>query len=726
MLRKGVLVGISLLILSIVVVKAQCAFLQKVPLEDRIRDAAFIVEGEVIEKRSYWDDQKEMIYTAYEVSVRQVLKGLPYTGKVTVITQGGQVGAIGVDVHPSPGLEVGALGMFLPVQPNPKSLSKKNSFEGPIGYVGPLEYITYDPTDFTPADPLFRYTSLQTLYQGIRAVTGKQSVFVRELPKFQIPVLNKNAATPSITSLSPSTIAAGADQQLTISGSNFGSYNASNSKVYFKNVDNGGSTYIEAHSSLIVSWTNTQIVVKVPAKAGSGTVRVQNSDPATGTSSSVIYIPYAHATHTHGYTGNITRRRLIDNNAEGGYTFSYSTETSGNGVNFYTHAAKAAFERAISTWKTNTGFNVLSGGSSNLNVKAFDDVNLVRFDNDNNPITSGVLGIASSWYSDFNPSPGDTYDISVVLELDVVFRRTGTGGITWNFGPGATPGSPTQYDFESVALHELGHTHQLNHVINLANANSAPNDGGHFIQTPDMVTSIMHYNILNNTDLRTLYSGDIDGGEEMLAICTPEFEIESGEACMTPASLPISMVSFDANIAQKDIMLNWVTISEYENYGFDIEHKEGNDPNTPFEVIGFVEGNGTTSEQKQYQFLTNGLLPGLHTFRLKQRDIGFGFSYTPAIEVVLPGEKPFAVSGLYPNPFSEQSSFRMSVQKKQLVQITVYDLLGRKITEIFRDEVPENNIRTFTFSSTNLPSGSYLVRVQGENFGHTFKAILKK
>lgn len=726
MLQKSVMVG-ALLISNFLVVSAQCAFLQRVPLEERIRSAAFIVEGQVINKTSFWDDRKEMIYTAYEVAVRQILKGLPSTEKVLLVTQGGQVDNIGVDVHPSPGLEVGTLGIYMALVTPRRVLSKTTPSDQPTGYIGPLEVIRYDPTDLVPADPFNRYESAQEVYKGIAEITGERAQWVKELPAFQLPVLHKHAATPIISGLSPSTIAGGADQQLTLTGSNFGTYNASNSKVYFKNVDDGGATYVETPSSLIVSWSNTQIVVKVPAKAGSGTVRVRNNDPTTGTSSAVVYIPYAHANHTHGYTGKITRRRLIDNNSQGGYTFSYSTATEGNGVNFYTHAAKSAFERAANTWKNNTGFNVLSGGSSTLNVKAFDDVNLVRFDNDTNLIGSGILGTASSWYSDFPPLPGDTFDISVVLELDIVFRRSGTGGITWNFGPGATPGSPTQYDFESVALHELGHTHQLNHVINLAQPGMAPQDaGGNHFQTPNMVTSIMYYSILNNTDLRTLYSGDIEGGEAMMDICTPAFEAESRETCMTPANLPISMVSFDASIQEKQIQLSWVTISELQNYGFDVEHKEGNNPDTPFKVIGFVEGSGTTVEQKNYQFNTTGLLPGLHTFRLKQRDLGFGFSYSPPIEIILPGQTPFAVTGLYPNPFTTQATFRMSVQKEQNVHISVFDLLGRKMADLYRDKMLENEIQSFTIDAGSLPSGVYLIRVAGESFGHTFKAVLKK
>jgi PKD repeat protein len=68
-------------------------------------------------------------------------------------------------------------------------------------------------------------------------------------------------------------------------------------------------------------------------------------------------------------------------------------------------------------------------------------------------------------------------------------------GAGWNFGPGATSGN--KYDFETVVLHELGHAHQLGHVIN----NSY----------------VMHYAVGTNTDKRTLSTvSDIAGGADIV------------------------------------------------------------------------------------------------------------------------------------------------------------------------------------------------------------------
>ena len=58
--------------------------------------------------------------------------------------------------------------------------------------------------------------------------------------------------------------------------------------------------------------------------------------------------------------------------------------------------------------------------------------------------------------------------------------------------------------------------------------------------------------------------------------------------------LPVELLSFEAKNNDKTVDLTWTTASEGNNAGFDIERSA--DGKT-FEKIGFVKGNGTTSEK---------------------------------------------------------------------------------------------------------------------------------
>jgi hypothetical protein len=78
-----------------------------------------------------------------------------------------------------------------------------------------------------------------------------------------------------------------------------------------------------------------------------------------------------------------------------------------------------------------------------------------------------------------------------VSDIDIIFNSN----INWQYDP-AFP-SQTQYDFESVALHELGHAHQLGHIID--------NNG------------VMHYAISNGQTKRNLSPfSDIAGGNYVM------------------------------------------------------------------------------------------------------------------------------------------------------------------------------------------------------------------
>ncbi len=121
------------------------------------------------------------------------------------------------------------------------------------------------------------------------------------------------------------------------------------------------------------------------------------------------------------------------------------------------------------------------GAVTAINIVAPDTINIVRFDV-GSELPAGVLGRCTSWYGGCGSDPS----IWVVGEIDVVFNDA----TNWQFGP-ADP-TVAQVDFESVAVHELGHGQQLNHIISPG--------------------AVMHFSIGGGTKARVLGAGDITGG----------------------------------------------------------------------------------------------------------------------------------------------------------------------------------------------------------------------
>lgn len=112
-------------------------------------------------------------------------------------------------------------------------------------------------------------------------------------------------------------------------------------------------------------------------------------------------------------------------------------------------------------------------------------------------------------------------------------------------------------------------------------------------------------------------------------------------------TLPVSLTSFNAKIQDAKALLGWYTLSETNNWGFEIQRSKDAEQ---FERIGFVptKGNGSTSQR--YSFTDQSLYPGKNYYRLKQVD-NDGRSVYSEVKMVSYGESETTLL-VYPNPAS--------------------------------------------------------------------------
>src|SRR4051794_14469350 len=85
------LAGIFLGALLLCFCMAPAQGLYKVSMEEKISQSSLIVEGKVVEKKSFWNAQHSMIYTSNQVEVYKVFKGTLQKNTIEVITVGGVV-----------------------------------------------------------------------------------------------------------------------------------------------------------------------------------------------------------------------------------------------------------------------------------------------------------------------------------------------------------------------------------------------------------------------------------------------------------------------------------------------------------------------------------------------------------------------------------------------------------------------------------------------------------
>ena len=186
--------------------------------------------------------------------------------------------------------------------------------------------------------------------------------------------------------------------------------------------------------------------------------------------------------------------------------------------------------------------------------------------------------------------------------------------------------------------------------------------------------------------------------------------------------LPVELTAFGAVRSGGDVLLKWQTATETNNAGYEVQHKT----NAAFQKIGYVEGMGTTTEGQAYSYRCTELAPGRHVFRLKQVDFDGASAYSAEVEVFVELPGAYELTAAYPNPFNPQAQFTLAVQQAQVVQVALYDLLGRRVQTLYNGVLEANESHSFTINGAGLSSGLYLIQVQGERFSASQRVTLLK
>ncbi len=85
----------------------------------------------------------------------------------------------------------------------------------------------------------------------------------------------------------------------------------------------------------------------------------------------------------------------------------------------------------------------------------------------------------------------------------------------------------------------------------------------------------------------------------------------------------------------------------------------------------------------------------------------------------------YALLPNFPNPFNGQTTIQFDVPVAADVAVTVYDVTGRRVADLFHGAV-EAGRHTLRFDADGLPSGVYLCHMQTGDFSTLRKLLLLK
>jgi len=197
------------------------------------------------------------------------------------------------------------------------------------------------------------------------------------------------------------------------------------------------------------------------------------------------------------------------------------------------------------------------------------------------------------------------------------------------------------------------------------------------------------------------------------------------------SAMPVEILYINHSVEGNSARLSWATGKEINNSGFEIERAVSG-KNESWQKIGFVKGCGNSENPVTYGFTDKNLSVNKYKYRIKQIDFNGNHEYyylNKEISVTAPVK--YILLQNYPNPFNSSSLIGYRIKEsagntKQDVDITVYDILGKKIQTLV-SEMHEPGYYEVRFESRNYATGLYYytLSVNGINIDTKKLAIIK-
>lgn len=167
--------------------------------------------------------------------------------------------------------------------------------------------------------------------------------------------------------------------------------------------------------------------------------------------------------------------------------------------------------------------------------------------------------------------------------------------------------------------------------------------------------------------------------------------------------LPIELLDFDAHLVKNQVDLTWKTASEVNSDFFDVQ--KSND-GKHFKSIGQVKAAGESSTLLKYAFTDFERLNNITYYRLQEIDKDGKKQLSPIKTINRTDKIRYEI---YPNPVGDVLGVYLSSQYAVDVELSLFDLQGRRLAFIQRhgvDEILEN------VNMARYAAGNYLLKIK--------------
>ena len=218
------------------------------------------------------------------------------------------------------------------------------------------------------------------------------------------------------------------------------------------------------------------------------------------------------------------------------------------------------------------------------------------------------------------------------------------------------------------------------------------------------------------------------GTSKKIYVCNSEVwnsgdgEVEGFFVFGTP--LPVQLTDFTAEIYNENVTLQWTTSSEENNDYFEILRSQNG---LTYEVVGRVDGSGTTSVTSVYRFEDKNPLENISYYKLKQTDFdGKSEMFSPIAVDRYFLDDGTCVLTVYPNPCPGSCSATLTECKlgEAQIQIMLTDATGNIVHEMYDTRNFDGSFDIKIDKTNNLTPGIYVVLAKSGQESFTEKVLV--
>ncbi len=244
----------------------------------------------------------------------------------------------------------------------------------------------------------------------------------------------------------------------------------------------------------------------------------------------------------------------------------------------------------------------------------------------------------------------------------------------------------------------------------------------------DNVSNSANLVVAQSTTVSGTYSSLGMSANDASSVTSNSYNPASGDFLLIGSTggngLPVELTSFMASVSSAVVTLHWSTISEVNNYGFEIERRTI--ASSTWTKIGFVAGNGTSNSSHSYSYTDNTATTGKYVYRLKQVDNGGVFKYSQESEVSFNIPSSTTLYQNYPNPFNPTTTIEFTLAETSNVTLKIFDMLGREVAKLIDGEREAGIVYKEVLDASKLSSGLYFYYLRTAKSVQAKKLMLLK